>query len=181
MTKKHDRALHLRGWANILGKDDVSADLPHNHLPYHWSAVYYAQVPALTAGEGSLLLLDPREVFFTGQPVSVTPQTGMFVMFPSWLRHTVVPLRRVTDDRISISLNAIIGPNPNEPAPNFPPPPHEEAIPRRIAGPGVRPGSAGRLRLSRLTLGPSPQDGKLSRRTIPADRDPGRANVPPRP
>ena len=31
------------------------------------------------------------------------------VLFPSWLKHSVIPLHHAKEDRISISLNAIIG------------------------------------------------------------------------
>ncbi|MDR3637174.1 MAG: putative 2OG-Fe(II) oxygenase [Isosphaeraceae bacterium] len=121
VTNAQDHVLSTRGWANILRKGDASADTPHNHLPNHWSAVYYPQVPALTGHEGHLLVIDPREVFAPGQPVAVPPQTGMFVMFPSWLRHSVVPMRQADGERISVSLNAIIGPRPDAPAACYPP------------------------------------------------------------
>jgi hypothetical protein len=42
--------------------------------------------------------------------MQLPPQEGMMVLFPSWLKHSVIPLRTATEDRISISLNAIIGP-----------------------------------------------------------------------
>src|SRR5262249_35410701 len=66
-------------------------------------------VPALTAPEGNIVFFDPRETFAGGQPVQLPPQEGMMVLFPSWLKHSVVPLQNAKDDRISISLNAIIG------------------------------------------------------------------------
>lgn len=121
LTNRQDHVLSTRGWANILTPGDQSADSPHNHLPNHWSAVYYPHVPTLVNGEGSLLLIDPREVYFPSQPIAVVPRTGMFVMFPSWLRHTVTPLRTGSGERISVSLNAIIGPRPDAPAASFPP------------------------------------------------------------
>jgi len=121
VTNGQDHVLATRGWANILKKGDASADAPHNHLPNHWSAVYYPQVPRLTGHEGHLLFFDPREVFSPGQPTAVAPFTGMFVMFPSWLRHSVVPVRQAETERISLSLNAIIGPRPDAPAAHFPP------------------------------------------------------------
>ncbi|MGO9467596.1 MAG: putative 2OG-Fe(II) oxygenase [Isosphaeraceae bacterium] len=116
-----DHVLHTRAWANILRKGDRSADTPHGHLPNHWSAVYYPQVPALTGSEGSLFFFDPREVFAPGKPVAVPPHTGLFVLFPSWLRHTVVPVQQAEGERISVSLNAIIGPRPDAPAACYPP------------------------------------------------------------
>ncbi len=102
------RVLQMLGWAVIGSPGDASLDTPHNHLPYHFSAVYYPKVPALQAPEGNIVFFDPRETFAGGQPVHLPPQEGMMVLFPSWLKHSVIPLRHATSDRISISLNAII-------------------------------------------------------------------------
>ena len=101
--------LQMVGWAVLGQAGDASLDTPHNHLPYHFSAVYYPKVPALQAPEGNIVFFDPRETFAGGQPVQLPPQEGMMVLFPSWLKHSVVPMRAATGDRISISLNAIIG------------------------------------------------------------------------
>jgi hypothetical protein len=102
--------LQMIGWAVLGQPGDLSLDQPHNHLPYHFSAVYYPKVPALTPPEGNIVFFDPREAFGGGPPAQLPPQEGMMVLFPSWLKHSVVPLHRATADRISISLNAIIGP-----------------------------------------------------------------------
>jgi hypothetical protein len=102
--------LQMVGWAVLGRPGDESLDTPHNHLPYHFSAVYYPKVPKMQSPEGNIIFFDPRETFAGGQPVQLPPQEGMMVLFPSWLKHSVVPLRTATEDRISISLNAIIGP-----------------------------------------------------------------------
>ena len=101
--------LQMTGWAVLGRPGDMSLDKPHNHLPYHFSAVYYPKVPVLQAPEGNIVFFDPRETFAGGQPVQLPPQEGMMVLFPSWLKHSVIPLQKATEDRISISLNAIIG------------------------------------------------------------------------
>jgi hypothetical protein len=111
--------LQMVGWAVIGRPGDLSLDQPHNHLPYHFSAVYYPKVPALQPPEGSIIFFDPRETFAGGQPVQLPPQEGLMVLFPSWLKHSVVPMHNAKDDRISISLNAIIGPLSD--AENYPP------------------------------------------------------------
>jgi hypothetical protein len=100
--------LQMVGWAVLGRPGDMSLDKPHNHLPYHFSAVYYPKVPALQAPAGNIVFFDPRETFAGGQPVQLPPQEGMMVLFPSWLKHSVVP-HNAADDRISISLNATIG------------------------------------------------------------------------
>jgi hypothetical protein len=112
--------LQMVGWAVLGRPGDRSLDQPHHHLPYHFSAVYYPKVPAaLAAPEGNLVFFDPRETFAGGQPVQLAPQEGMMVLFPSWLKHSVIPLHNTKDDRISISLNAIIGTLSD--AENYPP------------------------------------------------------------
>ena len=102
--------LQMIGWAVLGRPGDASLDTPHNHLPYHFSAVYYPKVPKLVSPEGNLILFDPRENFGGGAPAQLPPEEGMMVLFPSWLKHSVVPLNRTEGERISISLNAIIGP-----------------------------------------------------------------------
>jgi hypothetical protein len=111
--------LQMVGWAVLGRPGDTSLNTPHHHLPYHFSAVYYPKVPVLQAPEGNIVFFDPRETFAGGKPVQLPPQEGMMVLFPSWLKHSVIPLHNATDDRISISLNAIIGPLSD--AENYPP------------------------------------------------------------
>ena len=43
-----------------------------------------------------------------GEAQRLTPQTGMFVMFPSWLSHGVRPYRG-TRERISVAINFSLG------------------------------------------------------------------------
>ena len=113
--------LQMMIWAVLGRPGDLSLDSPHNHLPYHFSAVYWPQVPRdLQPPEGNLIFFDPREVYTGGKPAHIPPQEGLMVLFPSWMKHTVVPLRAAATDRISISLNAIIGPPPGSPD-YFPP------------------------------------------------------------
>lgn len=104
----------LTGWANIGRQGDESVDTWHNHLPWHWSCVYYPQVPKFaTREEGSIRFADPREYLGRFPGVSFIPMQGRMILFPSWMRHTVVPFRSGECDRVSISCNALIGPPPN--------------------------------------------------------------------
>ena len=111
--------LQMVGWSVLGRPGDASLDTPHHHLPYHYSAVYYPKVPDLRAPEGNLVFFDPRETFAGGEPVQLPPREGMMVLFPSWLKHSVIPMPSATGDRISISLNAIIGTLSD--AENYPP------------------------------------------------------------
>jgi hypothetical protein len=123
VTRGSDHVLQLYGWANIVRRTDREHDAGHNHLPFHWSAVYYPQVPPLVGTEGHLVFFDSKDVYAPSKPLTVAPQTGLFVMFPSWLRHKVLPLSEAAEERISIALNAVCGLPPNA---------HNMALPHRL-------------------------------------------------
>lgn len=114
------------GWANICQFGHYHA--PHAHPESHWSAVYYVEAgsqasPPAALGpsdrplSGVLEFLDPRAAAhgtsgpsdFFGSPVRVVPQSGLLVVFPSWLMHFVHPYFGDVD-RISISLNISLHP-----------------------------------------------------------------------
>ena len=109
-------------WANVSDKGD--ANQYHTHPGSFWSAVAYVDDgyerdtdPGLG---GELQLLDPRMPMVrmaapdlhlkdaAGRPVpseiSIRPQTGKIVMFPSWLQHAVRPFHG-EGTRISIAIN----------------------------------------------------------------------------
>lgn len=111
-------------WANVSRKG--ASNQYHYHPGSFWSAVAYLDDgyegnddPALG---GELQLLDPRMpmvrmtapdlrlVDRDGRPqpseVMVRPETGMIVMFPSWLQHSVRAFRG-EGTRISIAINLI--------------------------------------------------------------------------
>ena len=109
-------------WANVSTKGH--ANQYHAHPGSYWSAVAYvddgyAGDPDPALG-GELQLLDPRSPMVQmavpdlrmtkpdGTPqrheISVRPQTGMIVLFPSWLQHAVRPFYG-SDMRISVAIN----------------------------------------------------------------------------
>lgn len=111
-------------WANVGGRG--SANQYHAHPGSLWSAVAYiddgydgSDDPALG---GELQLLDPRMPMVRmtapdlrlkdadGQVQSneplIRPQTGMIVLFPSWLQHAVRAFHG-SGTRISIAINLI--------------------------------------------------------------------------
>ena len=55
----------------------------HNHIPFHWSSVFYVDVER---GCAPLLLGDVEE-----SVLEVQPKNGMLVMFPAWITHAVLP------------------------------------------------------------------------------------------
>lgn len=105
--------LSYGGWININGKGGHNA--PHDHPGAFWSGVYYVTVPQ---GSGHIEFLDPRPTpavqdvlqapeFAAGY--KVRPRPGMFLLFPSTLRHWVEP-NEGDDERISIAINAMVKP-----------------------------------------------------------------------
>ncbi len=111
-------------WANVSQKGN--ANQYHTHPGSFWSAVAYIDDgydgdddPALG---GELQLLDPRmpmvrmtapdlrmiDADGTAMPseISIRPQTGMIVMFPSWLQHAVRPFHGL-GTRVSIAINLV--------------------------------------------------------------------------
>ena len=114
-------------WANV--STHGNANQYHSHPGAYWSAVAYiddgyegSDDPALG---GELQLLDPRMPMVRmastdvrmkdekGGPQNneptVRPSTGMIVMFPSWLQHSVRAFYG-SGTRISIAINLILAP-----------------------------------------------------------------------
>ena len=111
-------------WANINRRGH--ANKAHTHPGCLWSCVYYVDGgidgdSAAVAGE--LMLEDPRypmnamyvpSLVLRGEDgapqhsqYAITPKSGMMVIFPSWLRHSVRPYHG-GKDRISVAFNLMI-------------------------------------------------------------------------
>ncbi|MEQ8773315.1 MAG: 2OG-Fe(II) oxygenase family protein [Erythrobacter sp.] len=111
-------------WANVSQKGH--ANQYHTHPGSLWSAVAYLddgyEGSADPALGGELQLLDPRmpmvrmgslDLRFkdadgevqNNEPM-IRPQTGLIVMFPSWLQHSVRAFRG-TGTRISVAINLV--------------------------------------------------------------------------
>ncbi|MCB2066743.1 MAG: 2OG-Fe(II) oxygenase family protein [Erythrobacter sp.] len=111
-------------WANVSHRGH--ANQYHFHPGSFWSAVAYVDDgydgdpdPALG---GELQLLDPRMPMIRmtapdlrlcdgdgkamQSEISIRPQTGMIVLFPSWLQHAVRPFHG-SGTRISIAINLV--------------------------------------------------------------------------
>ena len=104
--------LYKAGWANLNRPGDYN--ILHNHPGQDLAAVYYVKAapPDTTGTAGKLELRDPRPAaaycshpkLFSAEPLQITPEPGMLVMFPSWIDHMVHP-HHGPDDRISIAIN----------------------------------------------------------------------------
>jgi uncharacterized protein (TIGR02466 family) len=103
----------VEGWVNVSGAG--ASNKHHVHGGSFWSAVYYVRAPESDSGQ--LLLHDPRmpglrmyypTLRFKGagpeQVFRLQPRSGLIVMFPSWLQHSVEPWEG-EGERISIAFN----------------------------------------------------------------------------
>ncbi len=108
-------------WANAIRKGHFNH--PHIHPGNFWSAVYYVDdggpgAPQMLGGEiefydprgAAPAMYNPYVAFATpdgeagGASVKVVPQAGTFLIFPSFLRHSVAPYHGDAV-RISIAMN----------------------------------------------------------------------------
>ena len=104
----------ISAWATVCRSGAYHA--PHSHPDSAWSGVYYVDAGSPDPDRplsGVLEFLDPRAAAEAvtapgdpyGEPVRVRPETGLIIVFPSWLFHWVHPVTGPTP-RIAISFNA---------------------------------------------------------------------------
>jgi uncharacterized protein (TIGR02466 family) len=112
---------HVAAWANINEQGDYN--MLHNHAGGMWSGVYYVDAGTTDAQHpfsGVLTFRNPtlaalavdnlrvpeqlRKLFRS--EYSISPKTGLMLLFPSWLEHMVHPYFGSTP-RISVSWDVI--------------------------------------------------------------------------
>ena len=117
-------------WANVIRKGHFNH--PHIHPGNFWSAVYYVDDGGPAGredGGGEIEFFDPRGAapamynpLLTvatpdgeagGASMKLMPEAGTFLIFPSYLRHSVVPYRGEAV-RISVAVNFALGEAPME-------------------------------------------------------------------
>jgi len=99
------------GWVNVNRPGDYN--ILHNHPGQDLAAVYYVKAGrSEDAAGGRLELRDPRPAagfcsfpkLFSAEPLRITPEPGMLVIFPAWIEHMVHP-HHGAENRISIAIN----------------------------------------------------------------------------
>jgi uncharacterized protein (TIGR02466 family) len=109
---------HLSVWAWATICREGSYHAPHSHPDSAWSGVYYVDSGNFNPNRklsGVLEFLDPRvgvEAVSTpgdpyGEPVRIRPESGLLVIFPSWLYHWVHPYAGQSP-RIAVSFNVTL-------------------------------------------------------------------------
>lgn len=111
--KRFNCRLAVTAWANV--NEHGHYNRHHTHANNHWSGVYYVGLgepdPEVTPN-GAIEFIDPRpaagvyELPGAAAPTTWTlqPEAGELLLFPSWLRHGVLPFQG-TGSRISIAFN----------------------------------------------------------------------------
>ena len=88
-----------KAWVTV--QTQCSCHLEHDHFGAGLSGVYYVRMPQHSGG---IAIHDPRSNWH--EDIILYPKEGEFIMFPSWLRHNVLPTNGPPDDpRISIAWN----------------------------------------------------------------------------
>lgn len=103
----------VNAWASVYPKGAFVPE--HDHKPMHWSAAYYVKAPENC---GDIIFTDPKEYALQNEPRNtqyrgcldyrVTPEDGMLLLFPGYLKHETMP-NQSSEDRIIISFNIICG------------------------------------------------------------------------
>jgi hypothetical protein len=94
------------GWAGSV-EGAAAGHLPHTHARAAVSGVYYARARGLRAGEGDLVLEDPRGALppFGGR-YRHRVREGDLVLFPGWLVHHVTPCCSGSGaERVAVAFN----------------------------------------------------------------------------
>ncbi|MGE0735419.1 MAG: putative 2OG-Fe(II) oxygenase [Alphaproteobacteria bacterium] len=106
-----DVSYEAQGWANVNRHGNYN--VAHTHPNTHWSMVYYVEMGEPEPGHrlnGIIEFRDPRPRatgfpgLDFGQAWRITPEAGLFLVFPAWLEHMVHPFFG-TGTRISLAIN----------------------------------------------------------------------------
>lgn len=108
--------LSTTAWATICRAGAYHA--PHSHPDSAWSGVYYVDAGTPNPDRplsGVLEFLDPRAGVEAvtapgdpyGEPLRIRPESGLMVVFPSWLYHWVHPYSGESP-RIAVSFNVAL-------------------------------------------------------------------------
>ena len=123
----------VSGWMKLSENEDLNEfklistwvvrQFENEYNPVHWhgghvSGVGYLKVPSSLGdnpqknkkynNNGKIELIHGSRQFLSGSSMSILPEVGYFYFFPHYLMHTVYPFKGSTEERRSISFNALI-------------------------------------------------------------------------
>lgn len=106
-------------WGNINRNADYNK--LHFHVGGFWSGVYYASVPpGATGDQGAISFRNPTPAALLANVIrcpaalrkafrhelTIQPEPGMLLLFPSWLEHAVAP-HLTPSERISVGFDIV--------------------------------------------------------------------------
>ncbi len=104
--------VQVEGWINVLSPGGLNT--PHDHPAWIWSGCYYIKVPVGDSDRsGNIEFFDTRTNVRTltvdgagcfSSKFAIKPQSGMLLLFPSYLRHWVYP-NESEEDRVTVAFN----------------------------------------------------------------------------
>ncbi|MET7487661.1 TIGR02466 family protein [Streptomyces sp. NPDC005538] len=102
-----DAPMIAEAWAVVYRPDGLHQ--LHSHHDAAWSGVYYVSTGHMQQGTGLLQFVDPRPAAAAREtdrtPLhTITPEPGLLVAFPAWLRHWVTPYQGDAE-RVVIAFN----------------------------------------------------------------------------
>ena len=111
-----EATLSTEAWANVHRRGGYARS--HVHPFNHWSGVYYVRVgrpDGRHPESGAISFADPRPGaaalpapgFPFGDEHVIRPRPGLLLVFPSWLAHSVAPVRGA-GERISVAFNVTV-------------------------------------------------------------------------
>jgi len=122
LTSTLQQSLYM-AWANVNENQFITSPHSHTERPYACiSGVYYPKAEGKvypiefmnnnSAVEATIPLdLIEEETRFNASVRRVYPETGMLLLFPSWMKHYVTMTKEKSDtDRISLAFNAEMTP-----------------------------------------------------------------------
>lgn len=113
---RFEGSIKLQAWANVLRRSHYHRI--HNHPNHTWSGVYYVDAGSDVADRpdsGQIEFRDPRGFIEMlpctglnfGDPITIKPESGLMLVWPAWLYHSVNPYHG-KGERITIAFNARI-------------------------------------------------------------------------
>lgn len=108
-TYQKDSINVFASWMNTFETDQVIGLHEHGYQPNTFSGCYYHKVPK-DSGDIQFKSTNPFVISFPHKAenysnlLSVEPQEGMVLLFPSWLMHKVLP-NKTNEMRISLAFN----------------------------------------------------------------------------
>jgi hypothetical protein len=87
----------------------MTHDTPRCHVPWMYSGMFTVSIPSgLAYPEGSVTFLDPRPYSAEVDLIQLEAKPGMLVIFPSWQRYVVNPIKKSKEYQFTLIMNTLL-------------------------------------------------------------------------